>query len=151
MAVISSPEAMEDDYRCSTDNAVSAVFSILINFGKGLPPKEFHSGMSFVIEYLPMAEDIDEAQDVHERFVNELMKPNHGILNHPNFVEGAMHVLPLLLLPTFDDGDNEYEVVYPETKQIIVNLLKSMSPNDINRLIHNQEPEVKEAIMQQLM
>ena len=150
MAVITSPEAMEEDYSSSTDNAVSAVFSILLTFGNNLSPKERDDGLSFVLQYLPMSEDVDEAQDVHERLVEQLMMPNHGILNNSKYLDAAMHLLPLLLLPTYDDGDNEFEVVYPETKQIIINVLKQMSPNEVNRLLHQQEPEVKAFIMQQL-
>ena len=58
-----------------------------------------------------------------------------------------MHLLPLLLLPTYDDGDNEYEVVYPETKSAIVNILKSIPSNQLQQLIGSLEPEVKSAIM----
>lgn len=147
MNVIKSEQALDEDYVCATDNAVSAVFSILINFREALSPKEWNTGIEFILDYLPMQEDVAEAQTVHELLVNELLKPNHGIFNAPNLLDATMHLLPLLLLPTYDDGDNEYEVIYPETKTAIVNILKSITPNQLQQLIGSLEPEVKAAIM----
>ena len=147
MNVIKSDQALDEDYACSPDNAVSAVLSILVNFREAISPREWNTGMKLILDYLPMQEDVAEAQTVHELLVNELMKPNHGIFNSSNLLEPVMHLLPLLLLPTYDDGDNEYEVVYPETKSAIVNILKSIPSNQLQQLIGSLEPEVKSAIM----
>ena len=150
MNVIRQEGSLEEDYRSATDNAVSAVFSILLNFRPLLSPKEFNSGLNFVLEYLPMEGDVEEGTTVHERVVMELAKPDHGILNQPQHLQAAMQLLPLLLLPAYDDGDNEYEVVYPETKAMIISMLKSLSPKELQQLIGNQEPEVKALIMNTL-
>ena len=93
---------------------------------------------------------MEEGTTVHERVVMELAKPDHGILNQPQHLQAAMQLLPLLLLPAYDDGDNEYEVVYPETKAMIISMLKSLSPKELQQLIGNQEPEVKALIMNTL-
>ena len=53
---------------------------------------------------------------------------------------------PLLLLPTYDDGDNEYEITYDETKMEIMKILKSLDRRQLNGLLNGLEPDMRMAV-----
>ena len=54
--------------------------------------------------------------------------------------------LPLLLLPTFDDGDNECKITYDETKMEIMKILKSLDRRQLNGLLNGLEPDMRMAV-----
>ena len=87
-----------------------------------------------------------EAQDVHERVAAELMKPNHGVFDNKSVLDKVIRTLPLMLLPTYDDGDNEYQITYDETKVVILNMLKTLDPRQMNSLLSGLEPDVLMAV-----
>ena len=146
LQVVQGKEAREDDYTSATDNGISAIFSILLGYRSSLSPQVFSQAINFVVQQLPLQDDVAEAQDVHERVVAELMKPNHGVFDNKNVLDKVIHTLPLMLLPTYDDGDNEYQITYDETKVVILNMLKTLDPRQMNSLLSGLEPDVLMAV-----
>ena len=146
MQVINSEDAYSEDYSTASDNAVSALFSLTRFCRQSLSPKEFHAAISCVCEHLPMQDDCAEAQDVHEHVVEELMKPNHGVFDNANVLDKVMRALPMMLLPVYDEGDNEFEITYDETKAAIVNILKTLDNRSMMSLLNGLEPDMKNAI-----
>ena len=53
---------------------------------------------------------------------------------------------PLLLLPTYDDGDNECKITYDETKMEIMKILKSLDRRQRNGLLNGLEPDMRMAV-----
>lgn len=146
LQVVQGKEAREDDYTSATDNGISAIFSILLGYRSSLSPQVFSQAINFVVQQLPLQDDVAEAQDVHERVVGELMKPNHGVFDNKNVLDKVMRTLPLMLLPTYDDGDNEYQITYDETKVVILNILKTLDARQMNSLLSGLEPDVLMAV-----
>ena len=146
LQVVQGEEAREDDYTSATDNGISAIFSILLGYRSSLSPQVFSQAINFVVQQLPLQDDVAEAQDVHERVVAELMKPNHGVFDNKNVLDKVIRTLPLMLLPTYDDGDNEYQITYDETKVVILNMLKTLDARQMNSLLSGLEPDVLMAV-----
>lgn len=146
LQVINSENAYDDDYNTASDNAVSALFTLTLFCRQSLSPKEFHAAINCVCDHLPMQDDCAEAQDVHEHVVEELMKPNHGVFDNPNVLDKVMRALPVMLLPVYDEGDNEFEITYDETKTTIVNILKTLDNRSMASLLNGLEPDVKNAV-----
>ena len=146
LQVVQGEEAREDDYTSATDNGISAIFSILLGYRSSLSPQVFSQAINFVVQQLPLQDDVAEAQDVHERVVAELMKPNHGVFDNKSVLDKVIRTLPLMLLPTYDDGDNEYQITYDETKVVILNMLKTLDPRQMNSLLSGLEPDVLMAV-----
>ena len=78
--------------------------------------------------------------------VEELMKPNHGVFDNANVLDKVMRALPMMLLPVYDEGDNEFEITYDETKAAIVNILKTLDNRSMMSLLNGLEPDMKNAI-----
>ena len=51
-----------------------------------------------------------------------------------------------MLLPVYDEGDNEFEITYDETKAAIVNILKTLDNRSMMSLLNGLEPDMKNAI-----
>ena len=146
LQVVQGEEAREDDYTSATDNGISAIFSILLGYRSSLSPQVFSQAINFVVQQLPLQDDVAEAQDVHERVAAELMKPNHGVFDNKSVLDKVIRTLPLMLLPTYDDGDNEYQITYDETKVVILNMLKTLDARQMNSLLSGLEPDVLMAV-----
>ena len=146
MQTINREDAYDEEYSSASDNAVSALFSLTRFCRQNLSPKEFHAAIGCVCDHLPLQADCAEAQDVHEHVVEELMKPNHGVFDNANVLNGVMRSLPIMLLPVYDEGDNESEISYDETKAAIVNILKTLDNRSMMSLMNGLDPDVKAAV-----
>ena len=140
MQAIQSEDAQSEDYCCATDNAISAVFSILLS---GMVSGHlFNQGLQLFVSCLPMQFDGEEAQTVHEKVVSTLKTGTlfNGCKNE------VMKILPYLLLPITDDGDNEIEISYEETKYEVAQLLNSLNAGERNNIMRTVDPELKPII-----
>ena len=146
LRVAQSQEAEDEKYASATDNALSAIFSLLLGCPGNLGPAQADQALQLFVSRLPLMEDVAEAQDVHERVVMELEKPNHGLFSNKNVMNAVMQALPMMLLPTYDDGDNEYEITYDETKMEIMKILKSLDRRQLNGLLNGLEPDMRMAV-----
>ena len=139
--LVSDESSMDEEYVTATDNALSAIFSLLLS--GMISGKLYNNGLQLFVEMLPMQNDFAEAQTVHEKVIYALK--NTPMFN--NVRRNLLMKLPYMLLPCYDDGDNEYEVTYDETKIEIVQILNSLKGNERIDVFRNIDPEVKDAVM----
>ena len=52
-----------------------------------------------------------------------------------------------MLFPTYDEGDNMYEISYDETKVEIINILKSLNGAERMNVFRDMDPEMKASVM----
>lgn len=139
--VINDEESHSEDYCMATDNAVSALFSLLLSgMIKG---QSYTNGVALFVDCLPMENDTAEAQTVHEKVVYALK--NTPMFN--NVKRELLKKLPYMLFPTYDEGDNELEISYDETKVEIVEILKSLNGHERMDVFKSLEPDMKSAVM----
>ena len=139
--VINDEESHSEDYCMATDNAVSALFSLLLSgMIKG---QYYNNGVALFVDCLPMENDTAEAQTVHEKVVYALK--NTPMFN--NVKRELLKKLPYMLFPTYDEGDNELEISYDETKVEIVEILRSLNGHERMDVFKSLEPDMKSAVM----
>lgn len=139
--VINNEESHSEDYCMATDNAVSALFSLLLS--GMISGRAYTDGVALFVECLPMENDTAEAQTVHEKVIYALK--NTPMFN--NVKRELLKKLPYMLFPTYDEGDNELEISYDETKMEIVQILKSLNGHDRMEVFRNMEPSMKNAVI----
>lgn len=139
--VINNEESHSEEYCTATDNAVSALFSLLLS--GMITGKMCADGVALFVDYLPMENDNLEAQTVHEKVVYALKNTN--LFNSVR--KEVLKKLPYMLFPTYDEGDNEIEISYEETKMEIVQILKSLNGHERMEIFRSLDPEIKTAVM----
>ena len=138
---ITNDEAFTEEYAMATENAASALFSLLLS---GLiTGKDYSDGIAVFINCLPLNHDTAEAQTVHEKVIYALQ--HSTIFN--NCRREILKVLPYMLFPTYDEGDNMYEISYDETKVEIIYILKSLNGAERMNVFRDMDPEMKATVM----
>ena len=141
LQLISDEESFSEEYCTATDNATSAMFSLLLS--GMISGQLYNEGLRMFVDLLPMQNDCAEAQTVHEKVIYTLK--NSNMFN--NVKRELLRKLPYMLLPSYDDGDNELEISYDETKMEIVQILNNLKGGERMDVFRNIDPEVKDAVM----
>lgn len=148
--VMTDPSSTDEEYLLSSDNAISAIFSLLLLCRPALKGPTVRNGISGLLSYLPLVTDLIEAIDVHAKLVDEIAKAGEGLFSNQDHFNQAIAVLPKLLVSSYGDNDEKLEIIGDASRAKAIALLQQVPQKLLNKSLNGLTPDQKQEVLAQL-